>query len=333
MASWKEPGDTQITDTRASALDGSGKSGATAWRLVIRIFKWIGVFIFSGAALVGIAAIIYLLAQGHSTWQGMLATALGFQQNDADRAWQTPEGKELTSAKAQHFFIAVPIARCFQRVDLSDNRAGSVSVALMLGLHPLGYHEWDKGESAGANPAPVLNLNNYQASVLILSDAVSRARMQIAGIVASSKTRMERYQLALIIIGAMTTILISVKSIANEKTRGYVTIGILAIVFSALGTACASINAFYSPSDTYARSERALLQLRQLHTDLSLAVASADDLCKPMDSQAPNDLKTKSLKDFSTRLTEILNGSGAGGTTMQSPTGHSKDSMGTSGGK
>jgi hypothetical protein len=145
--------------------------------------------------------------------------------------------------------------------------------------------------------------------------------MQIASIVADSRAKMELYQWTLIILGAITTILVSIKAMSNERTPVFVAIGILAIISSALGTACSGIISFYSPNDTYVRSERALLQLRQLHTDLSFEVASAVALCKPINSENPDDLKTKSLKDLSTRLTEILTASGTGAASAQNPTG------------
>jgi hypothetical protein len=192
----------------------------------------------------------------------------------------------------------------------------------MLGLEPTGELTWpDGGESVGTKPVLKLKLNNYQAPILVLSDAISRARMQIAGIVADSKAKMELYQWTLIILGAITTILVSIKSMSSERTPVFVAIGILAIISSALGTACSGIISFYSPNDTYVRSERALLQLRQLHTDLSFEVANAVAPCDPIKSDNPDDLKTKNLKNLSTRLTEILYASGTGTSSGQNPTG------------
>jgi hypothetical protein len=218
--------------------------------------------------------------------------------------------------------VAVAVARCFPDVDLTGNLPATIVASLMLGLEPTGELMWpDAEELVGSKPAPKLELNNYQASILVLSDAISRARMQIASIVADSKAKMEFYQWTLIILGAITTILVSIKSMSNERTPVFVVIGVLAIISSALGTACSGIISFYSPNDTYVRSERALLQLRQLHTDLSFEVASAVALCKPINSENPDDLKTKSLKDLSTRLTEILHTSGMGTSSVQHPTG------------
>jgi hypothetical protein len=235
------------------------------------------------------------------------------------RAWQSPAGRELISARAQHFAVAAAVARCFN-VDLTGKPPAAIVASLMLDLEPTGELRWpDDTELVESKPAPRLELNNYQASMLVLSDAISRARMRIATIVADSKAKMELYQWTLIILGAITTILVSIKSMSNERTPVFVAIGILAIISSALGTACSGIISLYSPNDAYVRSERALLQLHQLHTDLSFEAVSAAALCKPINSENPEDLKTRSLKDLSTRLTEILNASGTGTVSVQNP--------------
>jgi hypothetical protein len=145
-----------------------------------------------------------------------------------------------------------------------------------------------------------------------LTKRVMSALMSLTEDATSNKTRMELFQWALVTIGAVTTILISLKSILKEGAKGYVTVGILAVIFSAIGTACSSIIAFYTPSDGFARSERSLVQARLLHTDLSMFVASTGNVCNEMKDDA-DDPKMKGIKALSARLTEILNTSGAGG--------------------
>jgi hypothetical protein len=187
----------------------------------------------------------------------------------------------------------------------------------MLDLQASGEMRW-----APAGPTPEFALTNYQNSALYLSDAISRGRIQAAKAAADSDDKRIMYQWALIVIGAITTILISIKSMSNERTSVYLTIGILAIIFAALGTACSSIIAFYNPNDLYYRNERALLQLRQLHIDLAAEVVSANDPCEPMDINKPDNPKVKRLKDLTTRLTGILNAaSGVGETSGQTPAG------------
>jgi hypothetical protein len=262
-----------------------------------RLVKWVVGFFLLAGLVVGAVSIYYFR----------------FVERPLSSPWLTPAGNELVLVRAQHFYVALPISRCLKGVDLTStgNIPGPVGAAFMLDLQPNGEIQWNP-----AGPTPELALNNYQNSVLYLSDAISRARMQVANVTGDSKEKMVMYQWTLIVIGAITTILISIKSMSNERTPVYLTIGILAIIFSALGTACSSIIAFDSPVETYSRNERALLQLRQLHTDLAAEVVSANDPCKPMDINKPDDSKVKRLKDFSARLTGILNASsGAGGSS------------------
>jgi hypothetical protein len=80
-------------------------------------------------------------------------------------------------------------------VDLTGSLPATIVGPLMLGLEPTGELTWpDGGESVGTARVPKLKLNNYQAPILVLSDAISRARMQIASTVADSKAKMELYQ-------------------------------------------------------------------------------------------------------------------------------------------
>ena len=236
-----------------------------------------------------------------------------------ERGWGTPAGEELVHARAQHFYIALPISRCFKGVDVTREYVPPmVGASLMLDLQPAGYIQWQNVDNS-FGPTSEVALTNYQSSVLYLSDAIRRARMRAAALTADNKDRAVRYQWALIIIGAITTVLISIKSMSNERTPVYITVGILAIIFSALGTACSSIIAFQNPGDIYARSERALVLLRELHMDLAVEAVSADDPCEPMNRSKPDDSKVKGLKDISSRLTGILNNLSAVGASGQNP--------------
>jgi hypothetical protein len=247
-----------------------------------------------------------------STTRQQIATRIvGVEQNDD---WSLTSGRELTGAMGQHFYISLPISKCFPNADVSKTNVSSTVIStLMLGLQPQGNHSWStRGEFSNGDPEPSIKLTNYQMSVLVLSDAISRARMRFADSATLNKSRMEFYQWILISLGALTTILISLKSILNERTPGFVAVGVFAVIFSALSTACSSMISFYTPNDAYVRSDRALTQLRQLHNDLGFLVAATPDICTITLGDA-DDAKTKNLKDLSSRLAEILSASGASG--------------------
>jgi hypothetical protein len=255
-----------------------------------------------------------------TTRQKLVAKFLGPDQSQ----WSDiPAGRELTSAMGQHFFIAAPISRCFPEADITRrNVSSTVFATLMLGLQPLGNHQWESiGEFPKGDPEPSLKLTNFQMSVLVLSDSISRARMRSAEGATLNQSRMELYQWVLVLLGALTTIFISLKSILNERTPGFVAVGIFAVIFSALSTACSSLISFYTPTDAFVRNDRSLSQLRQLHNDLAFYVAGIADICAP--ALGDTDNAKKSLKDLSVRLTEITNASGGSTQSGQNPSGAS----------
>jgi len=235
--------------------------------------------------------------------------------------WSTVAGQELQRANEEHWYIALPLTRCFREIDLSDtqNVPGQVTVAFMLGQMPDGSDSW--GASA-AHP-PEFELTNYQRSVLLLSHSIARARAQLAAAADAAQTKMVRYQWCIVIVGALTTILVSIKSMSQGQSRPYFVVGIMAVVFSAAGTAVSSMNSFDSPNASFVKTERGLVQLRQLHLDLALMVFVEKDNCSGMetiDADAGNsgnsayrDERAKRLADMTNRLKEILATSGFGG--------------------
>jgi hypothetical protein len=257
----------------------------------------------------GIATLAFLLAAAAASADMVVSgtdgkPAVADEKPDLD-AWQTPQGKELVAANTQHFYIALPISQCTKDADLVLHPPHpTVRAKLLLFLQPDGqYRVWDKSD--GSEP-PNLDLTNFQNAVIYLSATISQARLQTAAVAAESKRWRTWVEWTLVIVGAVTTILISIKSIANERTRVYMAIGILAIIFSAAGTAGASLNAFYAPGDNYLRSEKELGQLRLLHSDVAKYVAGMrENICDKIDLNQADDVRAKEVKNFSTRLGDI----------------------------
>lgn len=284
-------------DKSASRLKGAG-SFTSKW-------KWIAAIFFLLAT-----SLIFSFLLDTTVRQQIVTRILGSGQTDEDGP---PVGRELSAGLGQHFFIALPISKCFPDTDITKTNVSSTVVGtLMLGLQPLGNYAWNtRGDFKKEDPEPSLKLTNLQTTVLVLSDAITRARTRFDDSATLNKSRMEFYQWVLIALGALTTIFISLKSILNERTPGFVLIGVLAVVFSALSTACSSMISFYTPNDSFVRSDRTLTQLRQLHNDVSLFVAGVPDICA---SNSPESDETKkTLKELAARLAEIVNVSGGSG--------------------
>ena len=241
---------------------------------------------------------------------------LGYPDND--KGWHSAGGEELTRAQDVHWSIAVPVSKCFKDVDLTvgtEKLPGQIAVALMLGTNPYGGQSWSEDASKAE-----ISLNSYQRTGIFLSQQIASARSQFAMIASSSKNTMNSFQWSIVILGALNTILVSIKSMDTGNTRPYYIIGIIAVVLSATGTAISSINSFVGPIDTYTKSERALLQLRQVHLDLVLFLNREKYICAGVDLQDTGDPKTKKMLDFSAKLKEIIDLNGVTNLQTNNPT-------------
>lgn len=237
--------------------------------------------------------------------------------------------QEWQLARADHEMVAAAAAACSNIQDL-DAQPDSIRAALRLDTLPNG----DRGyfarkateQKAAATP---LVLSNYQRAVVYLSDSITRSRIESATTANLNYSSMFWFQLAIVGIGAITTILISIKSIApageSPSTNNLsLWVGILAIVFSSLGTATSALNSFYGPRESYLKSERSLAALRQLHSDIVTKIASTTlqppDKCPKLDPKIKDDPYAKQVQDWNTRLGAILNATDSGSSQSTSGT-------------
>jgi hypothetical protein len=233
--------------------------------------------------------------------------------------WKTPAGGELIAANNQHFYIALPISRCFPEVDIIAEPADSaISVGLLLYLQPDGQHRMAPGSRAPADFKP----NSLQNSVLYLSDAIGQARSRAAGAAELNKDLMGGFQLGLVVISALATILVGIKSVVRQDTPWMLAVGIGALICSALSTAGTSLYAFYAPNDVYTRNQTALVQLRQLHAELAAyAVDGGTEICKEPSGDPKIDDRNKAVKEFRDRFIQIVSAANAVGTKQTGPGG------------
>jgi hypothetical protein len=245
------------------------------------------------------------------TRKAVRAAIMGPYPDGRDASWHTPAGEELIRANSQHYFVAYYISQCFGAIasDFAwrDGPSDRIAIPFMLGLGPNGETSW-----GGGGEFTKVKLTNYQRSILTLSSAISSARTQLAAAAADNETTRYLLQVSIIIIGALTTIFVSIKSIIDKNATYSIQIGILAVVFSAVGTGLSGLNSFVGPGASFATAERALIQARQLQLDLGLFVAQQKDLCAEFDPDKTVDTRTKKITELSEKLRDIL-GSGLGG--------------------
>jgi hypothetical protein len=113
------------------------------------------------------------------------------------------------------------------------------------------------------------------------------------------------------VIGGLTTLLISLKSISNLKERVSFWLGVFAIIFSTIGTATAALNSFYAPREAHAASERSLIALRQLHGELAAAFLTEVQETHCPAITKPDDQYAKQIRQWSVKLSSIMTSSQA----------------------
>jgi hypothetical protein len=280
--------------------------------------------LIAGAILIGVGAIVaasWLFFGGHDR-------ARGRTTDRADAAYH-----EWRLASADHKNVAESVAACSGIGTLAGQPA-YIRDELRLDVLPDGKHfqpasanDPKAGEPRDAASTPKalaeFSMSNYARTAIYLSDSIVRARIESANNAASSHSTMLWFQWSIVIIGALTTILISLKSIVTSDDalkRLSFHIGIAAILLSSIGTATAGLNSFFGPRESYLKAERSLASLRQLHSDIAVQIAAIREPpgkqdrreCPSFDPAAKDDPLAKQVQDWKTKLNAIANSSDSG---------------------
>jgi hypothetical protein len=180
---------------------------------------------------------------------------------------------EITRANTAHYAIANWVSNCL----------GAPSIDLL----PPALQDFLESPRRltprfGANtPGPTRLPLILERGTLELSKTITSERISLAGEVDQNHNTLQIMTIVSIVIGLITTILVSLSS--TEFGRGdnvySRTIRIFSIIFPALGTAMAAVIAFYNPRDAMNKASHTLASLTQLHGQMlaSLAVTSCQD--------------------------------------------------------
>jgi hypothetical protein len=292
--------------------------------------------VLTAAAVLAIFAVVYELSKKASP-----------EPDPTDRASMSRAAggyHEWRQASADHEVIAAAVAACSRIYDLSS-QPDYVREELRLDILPSGKRNRQSSaaavkptdiataqlkepaaakprEAAPAKPKPPteLMMSNYMRAAIYLSDSITRARVEAAANAHANYNNMFWFQLLIVGIGAVTTILISIKSMVpsgNAASRLSLWIGIAAIIFSSIGTAIAASNSFFGPREAYLRNERSLGSLRQLHSDIASHIASAADAtdpqkCPKLNPASKDDPFSKQIQDWSSKFGAIVNATDTG---------------------
>ncbi len=224
-------------------------------------------------AAAGGAILIVMLLLALAGWQlyGTLKTENGLTAAARD---------EWVAARADHAGIIAIAAQC-QQAGTAFTHPLVVPAALTT-IVPNGWHGPATPKPAqpeSDQPALTLEAPSYLLASIILINDIGRSRVDVAGNTARDNAWMQVFEWALVLIGAITTVLISIKSISADRGTAFTAVGIGAIIFSTLGTSVAAVNSFYSPRTTYEHDQRTLADLRNLHLQLATGIAREGNLC------------------------------------------------------
>jgi len=208
---------------------------------------------------------------------------------------------EWIAARADHDAILDIARECANDVDQivrRINESGDTARKVPVSAHLLSMtlDEAPTSLPTGGQPEPiVLPTPNSILPAIVLSYRIGWSRVALAEQERESEVRMNHFQWCIVLIGAITTILISIKTISQIRPGLQIWIGVIAMIFSTLGTATATMHSFYAPRIVHDHAQQGLQTLQALHLQLTSAVVRDRHPCDPP-KPWPNDWRAKRIK-------------------------------------
>ena len=150
-------------------------------------------------------------------------------------------------------------------------------------------------------------MSPQENQVIAISKSIYEQRIYALTSLHSAQLIWEVMQWVIIIIGMITTILVTLSStdFGGKESKYGTVLRFLSIVFPALGTAAAAVNAFYNPRDDVISSSNSLTSLSQLHDMVGVGVWKMACNPKP-DSDAWRE-NEKNIAEWLKRYQDIFN--------------------------
>jgi hypothetical protein len=205
----------------------------------------------------------------------------------------------------------------------------------MMNVFALPFHTYSSPRNDETLRQGTRMPNHGERALIQLNHALIIQDMALRSKVQSAYLFWQCTSLIAILLGMITTILVSVSSTEFGRGDGWNQrlIRILAIIFPALGTAVAAVIAFYSPQAEWSQASRTLASVNQLHGQIALGVWKL--ACPTADKNEDTTLFTTTLEDWSKRYHDIqtisTTTSGATGTGGERGDGDGRPSSGTTG--
>jgi hypothetical protein len=220
---------------------------------------------------------------------------------------------ELSFALSEHYFIRSALALCANAPKPENQGAQATSDSTPPAPAQVSDGITRGAEGSSLEKQDVEIQDPYSSAVLYLSREIVAKRAELASEARTAYRQVARFEWVIVVIGAITTILISLKSVIDNPFKRWNTwIGVFAIVFSAAGTAASGLNAFYGGREAHARDERLLSYLRRMHNDMAVTVAirkrDVRGHCMSLADGSENDIQLlrTQLTNWATGLQTIL---------------------------
>ena len=162
---------------------------------------------------------------------------------------------------------------------------------------------------------------SFYGSVAALNHAISDERLQYIRAAEDNGHKAGVFQILIIGIGALTTVVVSLRSMENLLGVSMIRcFSIAAILLSALGTGSASLNSFYAPRENAVRQVRGLMQLKQLHQEIYVFISAErcnakKDMLLDAEAGPVSDPRVRRILRWHAQLKQIV--SGADGATAE----------------
>jgi hypothetical protein len=189
--------------------------------------------------------------------------------------------KEFDTARSDHATIALNVGECYWKdIGQPPQWPRQVRIALMLDFDNRLTHRIAYASMAGSDGMDMkFVLNPFHAAAISFSDRISRDRIQFGRELEDSRDTAFWYQRGILALGALGTILISLRAMVEDNSKLSRFVGVSAIVVSAVGASMTSMNTFDNSQAVAARDQRALAQLQQLHWRIASDVLTRPELC------------------------------------------------------
>jgi hypothetical protein len=217
---------------------------------------------------------------------------------------QDNSAREYGSARSDHAAIALGIGQCYTGYRDPLKWSTPTRAVLLFNLDQYSMRSLRIKEAASNDEPPALN--PFHTAAISYSDRISRDRVYFRKELEDNHWKAGLYQSLILVIGALATVAIGVKSILPREARPSlsITIGIFALSLSAAGTAVSSMSSFDGSQAIAMRDQRTLAQLQQLHWRVASDVLAKTALCKTTNADPGEAMKQ--VDAWKARLETIL---------------------------